>query len=641
MAANAEDYYIRIQTPGLAEANDALAQLQATSAQAQAAVSGIKFASLDEGRAAIAESAAGLRELQAQMRLLQGGADVDVAAFQQLTAAINAQKSALNSAQQAYTDMGGAAADALTSAKPPPNAAVNIEALAGATTILGGAAGATAAKGINLVKFIQKLGPEATLAIIGILALVAAFAILGAAIAKGISAAGAARDEFLRLQGAAHGSAAAASELQAAITGVSAGSALSREKVEGYAVALQKAGLRGAELQRALEAAAVAGSAGGDELASKFLEDAKAAKSAGASVDELSAKMTRQLGGVAAAQALSLSVQFDKLGESVDDLFSGATLDPFLTRLRDVTGMFSQQTEIGRKLRDVITKAMDGFLASATAALPYVKGLLLGAAIAAVEMYIAFKKTEAAVAAVLAPVIELVGGVDGLSAAVATGKVIMYSLVVILGALAAVAIVVGAAIALFVGIFVAVGAAGRAMGDAIVAAWSWVVGASNAAGNAITSGIGAAIDWLSNLSLASIGSDLIAGLADGITAGIGKAVAAVTNLGSSVVAAMRTAVDSHSPSRLFFGIGDDGIDEGLAQGVDAGKPRVDKAISGLVTPEPLKLGASKGASASGSGGFAPTFNNCSFGAGLTETKMREWLWSIWMQMSNDASPVPG
>ena len=448
-------------------------------------------------------------------------------------------------------------------------AKVPFEALAGATTTLGGASGGAAAKGINLIKFLGQLGPYGALAVVAILGVVAAFAALYAIASKALSASDAARSEFLALQGTMKGDAAAALELQAAISQVAAGSALGREKVSDYATSLAKAKLSGGELQRALEAASIAGSAGGDEIATAFLKDVAAAKAAGQSVDALSAKMKAQLGGVARAQLLSLGVQTKKLGENITEIFSGSNVEPFLLALEDSLSLVSQNTVIGQQFKEVITKAMDGFFAAAARVMPYVKEGFVGLAIVAVQLYIAYAKVRNAINEMIGPTDQAGASATGLSIALEAGQAVAWTLVVVFGAIAAVVAAVVAVVAIFYGMFLAIGAAGTWIGDQIVAGFKSIA----------------------SLDLSSIASGIIDGLINGITGSIGRVVAAMSKLGSSAISAMKAAIGMASPAKAFVEVGEDGIGEGVAVGTEKAEARVDDALGGLVNPADVKADA--------------------------------------------------
>src|SRR4029077_4065841 len=101
----------------------------------------------------------------------------------------------------------------------------------------------------------------------GMLAGAAAVAVLVAALVAGVAAlaqfaivsSDASRSQFLLLQGLT-GSEEGAYGLQDAIAGVSNNVAISSDKVAGYAQELYKAGIRGGELDKALEAVSITSS---------------------------------------------------------------------------------------------------------------------------------------------------------------------------------------------------------------------------------------------------------------------------------------------------------------------------------------------------------------------------------------------
>jgi TP901 family phage tail tape measure protein len=78
------------------------------------------------------------------------------------------------------------------------------------------------------------------------------------------------------------------------------------------------------------------------------------------------------------------------------------------------------------------------------------------------------------------------------------------------------------------------------------------------------------------------GSNLIAGLVNGITSGIGAVQAAITNVASSTVGWFKEKLGIHSPSRVFGELGGF-ITQGAAIGMDGEKARIAKAAVGLAT----------------------------------------------------------
>lgn len=116
--------------------------------------------------------------------------------------------------------------------------------------------------------------------------------------------------------------------------------------------------------------------------------------------------------------------------------------------------------------------------------------------------------------------------------------------------------------------FIAVGAAAAFLGYQIGMLWKELGGwaviwpavrgfFTDLAGAAMNLGA-QALDW---------GRNIVSGLVDGITGGIGRAVDAVTNLGSSVIAAGADILGIKSPSTVFAEQGRF-IDEGLAMGIE-------------------------------------------------------------------------
>lgn len=78
-----------------------------------------------------------------------------------------------------------------------------------------------------------------------------------------------------------------------------------------------------------------------------------------------------------------------------------------------------------------------------------------------------------------------------------------------------------------------------------------------------------------------VGADIAAGLAAGIRANSGAAIATAQGVANKIIATMREAAQTHSPSRITTAIGRD-IAEGLGVGMRAGEATVLKAADALV-----------------------------------------------------------
>jgi hypothetical protein len=74
--------------------------------------------------------------------------------------------------------------------------------------------------------------------------------------------------------------------------------------------------------------------------------------------------------------------------------------------------------------------------------------------------------------------------------------------------------------------------------------------------------------------LKTMAAQMVLGFAQGIRDGIGSAVAAVSELGASVVGRLRGLLQIHSPSRVFMGLGDM-TGEGFAIGLQRSMPGLD------------------------------------------------------------------
>ncbi|MET3234349.1 UNVERIFIED_ORG: TP901 family phage tail tape measure protein [Burkholderia sp. 1263] len=100
------------------------------------------------------------------------------------------------------------------------------------------------------------------------------------------------------------------------------------------------------------------------------------------------------------------------------------------------------------------------------------------------------------------------------------------------------------------------------------------------------------------------GSNLIAGLVNGITSGLGAVQAAITNVASSTVGWFKEKLGIHSPSRVFGELGGF-ITHGAALGMEGEQGRIAKAAVGLATLAATSFaspGAQAGATAAGGPG---------------------------------------
>lgn len=473
---------------------------------------------------------------------------------------------------------------------------VPLAAIAKTAKMLGGEFGASESKGVRLVGLFIKMGPTIGIAVAGILLLTGALVAFGSVVAKGIQGAGAMRDELqeLRVAGVTFWNAQRANvssglALQETINKVADGSALARDKIKDYAVQLKNARFRGAELETALTAMSTVGVAGGDAMASQFLEAAKSAKFFGTGIDALADRIDKKFGAVAQAKLLGIDVQLQKFHENIAYIFSGADIEPFLRGLHTILGLFDRNTAGAKSMRDMVTKLTE-----------FAIGGFLRIAIAMVKTYIFIKTHQAAWMG-----LKLVLGV----VVVAIGLV-----------LAAIGIVAVAGLALLAPMilgFVAISTAVYAVIFSLRSLFTVYAG------------------W--GKALVGVGRAMVDGLVQGLKSA-GSAV--YSTLMSIVKGAVGGVVDYlriGSPSGLMrddvgyqMGMGQAGGLEDSAGDVKAAAIKVSR---GAVAGAQFEGGGSGGG---GGGGRPIQFYNCSFGEGMSEGIVRQMLMKVLEAESLDA-----
>ncbi|WP_028206604.1 phage tail tape measure protein [Paraburkholderia nodosa] len=104
-------------------------------------------------------------------------------------------------------------------------------------------------------------------------------------------------------------------------------------------------------------------------------------------------------------------------------------------------------------------------------------------------------------------------------------------------------------------------------------------------------------------TFSSFGSNLISGLVNGITSGLGTVKDAITNVASNTVTWFKEKLGIHSPSRVFGELGGF-ITQGAAIGMEAEQGRIAKAAIGLATLAATSFGGTGAAQAAGGPGVA-------------------------------------
>jgi hypothetical protein len=503
-----------------------------------------------------------LRGMQTALRLMKGSGAVAATSIQDLKDKITAQKAVVGQLQSRYVGLGGS----FRQVKPPAQQAgagirellESIRATPGPLSAFAGRLGAIR----GLVAGGAIVGGIVAIAA-GMVVLAASAVAATAALARyGLAQADARRSELLRLEGLAkhrnYWLAAAgftrvadsAQFLQSTIDQVSDQVALGRDKINEYAASLYKAGLRGGNLQAALEGVSIVASVQGDAAAEAWKGWAMGAAITGQSVRALSNDVKARLGGIAARQLLSLDVQSRKLKENMGRIFSGIRIEGMLAGISKVTELFSQSTATGRALK-VLAETFLSPIADAVGDVgPIVKdffrGMVLGAqyfTIAVLEVRLWLKKTFGDP--------EILKGIDSTRIALGLGIGVVGGLA---GAFAALAIPVVA----IVGAFAIAGLGAYGLYKAVREVWN----------------------ELKSINWAQLGNDVIDGIVNGIKAGIGRVKAAIKSVGDSIQSVFSARMLIRSPSRVMVKAGGH-VSGGVAAGIDAERPQAVRAVRRL------------------------------------------------------------
>jgi hypothetical protein len=477
-----------------------------------------------------------LRDLNEAMRRLRDGGDKTSETFKQLKLAADNQKVANRLMQEAYLRLGGTFGEVARSAQPAQSALGRLAAMAG------GIAGLTAA--ITGLVFgalaVSRAAMQATIDL-------TRYAIVSA---------DARRVEMLRLEGLVslrqyqRAAAGSAQELISAIDRVSAASAMGRADVTSFGEQLYRAGLRGAELEAALDGVTTA-SVQGDRAALRYPGLARAIHRTGGSVRNLSEDVRRRLGGIAQRQALALDVQARHLRESFAHLFDGLRLDGFLRALREVTGLFDQNNAVGRAFAAILRSIFQPLLDGVGRAGPVMRTFFEGLTIMALRIGIGVLIARNAILRAFGE--DTVSQVDSMRVALVLGGVAAIGLATVLAS-------------------AAISAAALAATLSVVAAPALLAARAIAT---ITEAAEISGGW------AGLGRALVDGFVGGITSRIEAARTAVRGLAASATEALRGALDIRSPSRVFAALGAQ-IPAGLAEGVREGSSLAADAVDAVV-----------------------------------------------------------
>lgn len=372
------------------------------------------------------------------------------------------------------------------------------------------------------------------------------------------------------------GSKEAGDELVETINRIARTGLASTESLDGMARGLAAAGLSGEELSGALQNITTVGATVGGNAAEKvqalyqkieaaggklklstkmlagtglegvFTKQEKAALT----VDKLSAGIARRFRGDLGPATLGLKAQSQALHANFEQLFEGLDLDPFLKGLRSIVDFFSQDTESGKALKDIVELMFGSIGNEATGALGAVRSLFENMLIWVLEAAIEYEKLRLKIRDALGLDVRKYGvdwNLVGEAVLVAAGAIaaIVGEVLVMTGAVLAAPVVLAA-----------------------LAIELYRLGA-------------AALD---------AGTSFITGLVAGIKNGVGLVVDAVRGLAHSVIDTVKGVFQSHSPSLVMARIGGD-VGEGMALGVEGKQDRVASAMGSIGAVPDVERGA--------------------------------------------------
>jgi hypothetical protein len=550
---------------------------------------------LEQMREALRGDIEELRNMNAALRQMNSGGVVNIAIARQLRDQIAAQKAKVSQTTQGYIAMGGS----LRNMRPPQQVAVvGMKELATVLQRMGGSLGGLVSK-LGAVRGLLVGGAVVG----GVLAIAAALALMTVAGAAAIvmltkyaiAQADARRSEHMRLEGLTkirhfmfgfgdgmRRAADSANFLQAQVDRVSDIAAIGRDKILGYTEQLYKMGLRGGNLQAALEGTAITAAVQGDEQASRFANWAAGANMTGQSVRRLADDVKARLGGIAARQMLTLSVQSQKMRENFARLFGDLNVEPLLKALSGVLEIFSQTTVTGRSLKAFIEGFFQPIIDSIGAVGPVVKRFFQGMLIAFLRIGIVVLQARNWFRDTFGDV-SLFKGLDAGNLALKIGIATVFLLVGAFVALAAVVTMIAAPFLI--------------VGGAAVAALSLIHRTVNA---------------VRELGWRGAADAIIDGFVDGIKDGVKRVINAVEEMGEAAWNAFKRKVQIGSPSKLFRIQGGRNIAGSVALGAKEETPKVHRAIAEMVPTPRRAMGVKAGASASagvsaslGAGKLAP------------------------------------
>lgn len=266
-----------------------------------------------------------------------------------------------------------------------------------------------------------------------------------------------------------------------------------------------------------------------------------------------------------AKQMLTLDEQSKVFHLNLAETFGGLKTDALMRALQTMVALFDSSTASGHALQVVFESIFQPFIDKVAGTRFKVEAFFLHLEILALKGLIAIKPYGS--------LILKVGEAFLLGAAILGGAF----------ALALGAVVVGLAAAVAgLGAFFYYGQV----------AFAWFTGLGVKIVTAVKS-----------INLFELGKAMLQGLADGVLGGVSAVVSAVEGAAKGAVAAAKSILGIHSPSKVFAEIGMQ-TGAGMEQGVDASAPRVSSAMERVSSPPAVARAGSQATESRSSGGGA-------------------------------------
>jgi len=530
-----------------------------------------------------------LSQMKKAMREMQAGSSVDISAYKRLKDQLDVTQNSIAKNRAAFINLGGDFAK-LGHKKPPkpPEVAkpTGLEDMLSAANALPGPLADVSKGVVGVTSKVSGLAAAVGVAggaIIGVVAamtmLVAALVAVAAATAKAtveltkyaVAQADAMRSERLRLEGLGtlrrwmRLTSTDAAEMSESINRVAERVPLSRSAIAGYGQELHRLGIRGRAAEDALEALSIAQAVQGDLGRQRLMMLVRMAGHSEGAMRNLSMRVRKELGSVAAAQMRSLTMISTKLGESLRALVAGVKIDTLLGGLYRLSRLLSQSTESGRALRAILSTVLGVFVGELATTTPMVEYLFKELVIVALKAAIAFFVVKNAITDafgdnLLARLISSQKAIEGF-------KIGIIAVGLIITSVAAVLVGFGLVLVGLLTPFVVIAYAmyrGYQRAQELYASFLRLRGLFSPAG------------WIAS------GQAMVQGIVQGLTAGAAQLRAAVTSVATDAMGAFRNALGIHSPSAVFRNLGL-AIPRGIVQGIELGSSEASAAAGRVVS----------------------------------------------------------